>query len=263
MTSPSNTTAPAALPRIYAWFSAMMLDDLTLMQDLIMHGLPIDVPHPLRHTTALMEATRLGRTTTVEWLLTHGAAPALLSGFPKGTPLHCALRCKQWDIVEKLVDACDAPGVIDGYGRTPLHAACMDILDQAETLLTMNIINLLVGKGCPLDALDNEGITALHHTVLNDNAILTELLLVHGANPNVQTPDTLASALMIAAVEKNMAIASLLVAHGANPYLHNRDGTTPIMLLPTIDRLVSEHHDNHRTADALSTVIVPPSDRLN
>ena len=263
MTLPSSPMPPAALPRIYAWFSAMMLDDMALMQDLLMHGLPVDVSHPLRHTTALMEATRLGRTAMVEWLLAHGAAPALLSGFPKGTPLHCALRCKQWDIAEILVNACDAPGVIDGYGRTPLHAACMDMLDQKETLLAMNIINLLVGKGCPLDGLDNEGITALHHTVLNDNAILTELLLVHGANPNIQTPDTLAGALMIAAVEKNMPIASLLLTHGANPYLHNKDGITPMMLLPTMDRLLSEHHASGALADGFSAVIAPSSDRLN
>lgn len=50
----TTADAPPALTRIYAWFSAINADDHQLLEDLSIHGLPADVLHPLRHTTALM-----------------------------------------------------------------------------------------------------------------------------------------------------------------------------------------------------------------
>ena len=60
-------TNSSALTRIYAWFAAVTTDDTVLLSDLLAHGMPIDTPHPLRHSTALMEATRLGRAEMVQW----------------------------------------------------------------------------------------------------------------------------------------------------------------------------------------------------
>jgi ankyrin repeat protein len=114
---------PPNLTRVYAWFSAIIANDTPLMADLLAHGLPIDVPHPLRHTTALMEATRLGRTPLVAWLLENGAAPAFLCGMPRGTPLHCAVRGHHWEIADKLLAACPNGGMVDSYSRTPLQCA--------------------------------------------------------------------------------------------------------------------------------------------
>lgn len=236
--TPLHSDTP--LPRIYAWFSALLTDDVAVMQGLLANGLPIDVPHPLRHTTALMEASRLGRTAMVEWLLAHGAAPASLNGLPQGTALHCALRCRHWITAQVLVNAINKPGVMDAYQRTPLHILCMDTVEDANLVPAMDIINLLVGKGCPLDTPDNEGITALHYTVINDNRHLTELLLVHMANPNVQTPDTLISPLMIAALEQNLPIASILMQHGADPHLTNSDGMSAAQMLPALQRMAIE-----------------------
>lgn len=264
MTDSKATESAYPLPRIYAWFSGLVLEDYTLMEDLLAHGLPIDVPHPLRHTTALMEATRLGRTAMVEWLLRHGAAPALLNGFPQGTALHCALRRHQWPIAQLLIEACETPNLLDSYGNTPLHAICLDTLDYTSINHAMDVINLLVGKGCSIDALNHEGITALHYTVINDNPQLTELLLVHGAQPNIATPDMHTTPLMIAALEKNITICTMLLQYGADPLQKNSDNKSPIDMFPSVERLASEQAvGGYLRGNAGTNATLPPSSRMN
>ncbi len=223
-----------ALTRIYAWFSALLEEDVDLLNDLNAHGIPVDVFHPLRHTTALMEATRLGRTAIVDWLLQQGAAPAFLCGMPLGTPLHCALRRRQWSIAERLLDAMENASVVDANGCTPLHILCMEAQPEQEPKLAAPLCERLVEKKCPLDALDHEGITALHHCVINNTPKLAERLLEHGANPNALVPDSWVSPLAIAALEKNLRIAELLIAYGADPHLKMREGSSPAAIYPSI-----------------------------
>lgn len=236
---PSNVTVPPALTRLYSWFSAIVAEDYALLDDLLAHGLPVDVPHPLRHTTALMEATRLGRTDLVAWLLSQGAAPAFLCGLPRGTPLHCALRRHHWDIAQLLIEASAGCGEVDHYSRTPLHLISMDMPEESDMQASLNIAEALLKKGCQMDALDHEGITALHYCVINDYAALATLLLVNGANPNILTPDTHVSPLTIAALEKNVMIAQLLLQHGANPNLPTKEGSTAFTIMPSLKRLAS------------------------
>lgn len=235
---PTQTpTAPAshpALTRIYAWFSALINEDTALLDDLSVHGVPVDVLHPLRHTTALMEATRLGRTALVDWLLQRGAAPAFLCGMPLGTPLHCALRRRHWEIAQRLLAAMSSASLVDANGCTPLHILCTEAQSAEECTALLTLAADLIAKQCPLDMLDHEGITALHHCVINNTPALAELLLAHGANPDALIPDSWVSPLTIAALEKNMAVASLLMNHGANPHLKTREGTTPAMLYPQL-----------------------------
>ncbi len=227
-----------ALTRVYAWFSAIVADDLSLMEDLYTHGLPVDVPHPLRHTTALMEATRLGRTTLVPWLLSRGAAPTFLCGLPRGTPLHCALKRHHWDIADELCEAAGHCGVTDHYSRTPLHALAMDMPeDPAGIHRALRLAECMLRKAVPPDALDHEGITALHYCIINDMAPLAHLLLQHGANANVITPDTHVSPLIIAALEKNTTLARLLLQFGANPSQPTKDGSTAFSIMPSLKRL--------------------------
>lgn len=238
-TAPTLVTthdAPAALTRVYAWFSAVNANDLDLLEDLNAHGVPPDSLHPVRHTTALMKATRLGRIATVRWLLARGAAPALLSGLPKGTAIHCALRRKHWAIASLLVEHVDSTAVIDAYGFTPLHALCAEPPEKNELYQALILMDSITQKGCALDALDHEGITALHQCIINDATEMVEVLLSLGANPNALIPDTWVSPLMIAALEKNLPLAQLLIHHGADPYLKTREGASPSQVYPAIVR---------------------------
>ena len=235
--SASSTVSAAspALTRVYSWFSALEQEDMALLEDLLAHGVPIDVPHPLHHTTALMEAARRGRTRTVEWLLVRGAAPAILGGMPLGTALHSAIRRQHWAVAALLLAAMDSAAVIDGYGRTPLHLLAMEPTTHAdadEHILALAEASL--AKLCPLDTLDHEGTTALHHTIINDHLPLARVLLAHGANPNALIPDSWVSPLAIAALEKNLPAARLLMEYGANPQLTTREGSSPATLWPAI-----------------------------
>lgn len=124
--------------------------------------------------------------------------------------------------------------VIDAYGFTPLHALCVETISRYDLDKSIALAETLITKGCPLDALDHEGITALHHCVINEMPELTELLLTHGANPNALIPDTWVSPLMIAALEKNLNLANLLMRYGADPYLKTREGSSPIGTYPAL-----------------------------
>lgn len=227
------------LPRIYAWFAAVLADDTVLLTDLLAHGVPIDAPHPLRHSTALMEATRLGRAGMVQWLLEHGASAAFLCGMPLGTSLHCALRQRRWDIAHILAAAMESCAVMDAYGATPLHILCTEALDPKHTEIGLGLATLFIARGCPLNALDYEGTTALHHCVINDLKELASLLLSHGANPNALIPDSQVSPLTIAALEKNLDMARLLMRYGADPQLKTREGSTPVSIHPPLARLMA------------------------
>ncbi len=245
---------PQAMTRIYAWFSAVANDDTALLDDLLAHGVPIDVPHPLRHSTALMEATRRGRADMVQWLLEHGAAPALLCGLPLGTPLHCALRRRHWDIAQILANAMRNCAIIDAYGATPLHVIAAEADFPAQPSIILGLATFFINKQCPLNALDHEGTTALHHCVINDQYDLAAMLLRYGANVNALIPDSQVSPLTIAALEKNITMAKLLLQFGADPYGRTRDGSTPVSIYPSIAALVTEDltiRGEMRTVDAV------------
>ncbi len=161
---------PSALSRAYVWFSAVAAEDTQLLDDMLTHGVPIDTVHPLRHSTALMEATRRGRAGMVQWLIEHGAAPAFLCGLPLGTALHCALRRQYWDCASIITSYMESCAVMDVYGATPLHILSAESAACKEVSIILGLASMFIAKSCPLDALDHEGTTALHHCVLNDIA---------------------------------------------------------------------------------------------
>lgn len=231
-------TTPPALSRAYAWFAAVQADDTELLSDLLLHGVSIDTLHPLRHSTALMEATRLGRTRLVQWLIEQGAAPAFLCGLPMRTALHCAIRRHHWEIAKMLATKMPSCAVMDVYGATPLHALASESVSCDSETILIGLTSLFVEKSCPLDALDHEGTTALHHAVLNDAMPLAKSLLNFGANPNALIPDSKVSPLTIAALEKNVPMAKLLLQHGANPHVRTREGTSPLSIFPSMGRFI-------------------------
>lgn len=230
-------TPSEALTRVYAWFSALAEGDTDLMDDLLAHGLPVDVPHPLHHTTALMEATRLGRASSVHWLLLRDAAATFLNGRPPTTALHCAIKMRHWNIANILLNRMTSAAVVDAYGRTPLHLLCLEVPQDNHLTEALTLALALTKKACQIDALDHEGITALHYCVINDHAPLARLLLDSGANPNMRIPDTQVSPLVIAALERNKALAGMLLGYGANPNLPTRDGSTAADIMPNIHKL--------------------------
>jgi Ankyrin repeats (3 copies) len=236
---------PSAITRVHAWFSAISTHDTALLNDLLAHGMPMDTLHPLRHHTALMEATRLGRAATVRWLIEQGAAPAFLCGTPASTALHYAIRRRQWEIAAILADTMESCAIIDTYGATPLHTLCAESYLHEPSIDMLALAGVFMLKNCPLDALDHEGTTALHHCVINEQAVLAQALLGAGANPNALIPDSHVSPLVIAALEKNMPMAKLLLHHGADPHVRTLEGVTACTIYPALAELVA--HETTRT----------------
>jgi len=233
---PQRSPAAQQMTRAYSWFSAFISNDTEMMLGLLAHGMPVDVLHPLRHTTALMEAARLGRTDMVEWLIEHGADADRLCGKPRGTALHIALRRQHYGAAQSLVIAMYHCAITDEQGATPLHTLCVDLSDEF-TPLQCTLAEACIAKGCPLDALDHEGATALHYCAINASLSMAEILLAAGANPNAVTTDGYVSPLMIAALEKNPKMAQLLLSYGADMHQRTREGSSPAIAFPAIKQM--------------------------
>lgn len=122
----------------------------------------------------------------VHLLLSHGATPSLVSGAMKPingkdlsgmTPLHISIIKNNAQIVSKLVPVSDLT-VEDNNGNTPLLRSL--VIGNEE------IIKLIIqDNNCNPDATNTAGMTPLLFAVLNSNTPLVDLLITHGANPNL------------------------------------------------------------------------------
>jgi ankyrin repeat protein len=232
--------------KVYSWFSAVATADWNTMRSLFDGGLNIDVSHPLRQTTALMEATRQGRAKVVEWLLHHGAVPSFMAGTRTTTAIHVALKMQQWEIAERLLLAAPTAAMCDYAGRTPLHMLCSNIITESRCLLrAMKIAERTLAKGVSVDALDNEGISALHYCIINDLDSIAELLLQNGANPNIMSPESKVTPLTIAALEHQRHLAELLIRFGGCPNMSTQDGKTPLQLMPEMQQWIAAQATMH------------------
>lgn len=235
---PASGDVSQDISKIYAWFTAVATADWNEMRSLHITGLSVDVSHPLRQTTALMEATRQGRVRTVEWLLHHGSAPALLAGLRATSAIHIALKMQQWEIAERLIVLAPTAAICDHAGRTPLHMLAMTITNEARAeRACVRLVDLLIEKGAGMDALDGEGISALHYCIINDLGGMAERLLVHGANPNIMSPESRVTPLTIAALEHQAHLATLLLRYGASTNHATGDGKTALDLMPELAQM--------------------------
>jgi Sec7-like guanine-nucleotide exchange factor len=109
---------------------------------------------------------------------------------------------------------------VDDHKATVLHLAA--ISGRLET------IKLLVEKGCPIDAIDDEGLSALMHAVGSVDGVA--YLLSKGAN--VQFQDLKGrSALYLALLKHHGQSAKLLIEAGADPHQKDAKGVEPISLV--------------------------------
>ena len=125
--------------------------------------------------------------------------------------------------------------VEDEKERTLLHKACIT--------RDSNATEILIENGSDINAKDSEGFTplilAINDTVLpteldGDEKVarggredVVELLLQHGANPNLADPVG-NTALHHAAQEDRRVILRLLLQNKGNPNQKNNEGATPL-----------------------------------
>jgi|GEM_PF-2550995 len=134
--------------------------------------------------TPLFNAIEKGYKDIVEILINHGADINFNSPF-FGSPLHRAVYMNQPSVVKLLLEkgaAVNAKG--PPRGQTPLiEAGLLGRIEEAQ---------ILVDHGAAINAADDNGLTALHYSILygqgregrNNSAGLAELLIGKGANVN-------------------------------------------------------------------------------
>ena len=88
-------------------------------------------------------------------------------------------------------------------------------------------ISALLDRGTPIDAVDENGRTALMEAVFGGHLGTVQELLDRGANVNAQDFDGW-TALMEAAAKSRVDIVRLLLAHGADARLKNNNGWTAL-----------------------------------
>ncbi|XP_054929245.1 uncharacterized protein [Dermacentor andersoni] len=150
---------------------------------------------------ALQAAAGRGNLEVLQWLLDHDGAP---ESSRQLSPLMAAARGGHTSCVIALLDF-GAHGV-DAGGRNALHWAVIG--EQASTC------DLLIQRGCRVDAADKQERTALHYAASRGSTDCTRVLLQSHANPNL-TDAQGRTALHWAARCGSLAVAELLCANGA------------------------------------------------
>ncbi|MFC1652083.1 ankyrin repeat domain-containing protein [Planctomycetota bacterium] len=109
----------------------------------------------------------------------------------------------------------------DSGMMTPLHEAA--ISGRKE------VVEILLGNGAKIDALDNMAYTVLHRAVEHGHATVAKLLIDKGANLNAKTLNNW-TPLHRAAIGGHNDTVELLIAHGADVSVKDSRGRTALDL---------------------------------
>ncbi|XP_076873724.1 ankyrin repeat and SOCS box protein 2-like isoform X2 [Brachyhypopomus gauderio] len=161
--------------------------------------------------TALYEASKNGHSEIVEVLLSCGA-DANRPGKNGLLPLHIAAKHGHDGIMSMLITVTSRTEIWSS-GISPLHLAAENDEDEA--------LELLIWAGFDVDAplsperscmYEDRRTTALYFAVANGNVEGTSMLLLAGANPNLDPFNP----LLLAVRQGDVKMAALLMEHGAD-----------------------------------------------
>lgn len=186
--------------------SAAAEGNLEQVKSLVEKGADVNSADTSQGWTALHWAVSRGHRDVAQYLLEKGARkdvliaagtgdwafieaklaedPALLgySDLEKNNMLHWAERGDQPEMARKLLERGVDPNSTNVWGgHVLLYAARESRTEVARVLVTHGAdVNILAG---------GSGLTALHEAVMKGNNELVQILLAHGANPNLATSD--------------------------------------------------------------------------
>ncbi|MHC9542601.1 MAG: ankyrin repeat domain-containing protein [Vulcanimicrobiota bacterium] len=118
----------------------------------------------------------------------------------------------------------------DESGNNALHAAAYYGKGKSSgqsSSAFLEIIELLTGRGLPVDSQNVNGQTPLHLAAMAGNLEVVELLLQKGASIKILNKKG-EPPLQMAAHGHNQAVAELLIAKGADVNLKSSNGSTPL-----------------------------------
>ena len=136
-----------------------------------------------------------------------------------GKPLMSAAYYGRLDILELLVKRGANVRATNDEGQTALHFAARSGSPSPQ------IVGALLNSGAPINAQDQEGITALMSAL--ESREIAKLLLTRGADVTLRTKDG-ATALLYAA-GRNVPWLKPLIERGADVNARNGRGQTPLM----------------------------------
>lgn len=108
------------------------------------------------------------------------------------------------------------------YGRTALIIAALNGRKEA--------VEILVGKGSTIDAKDDNGYTALHEAVKDNNIEIATFLINAGASLNAQEFRDNFTPLMYATRANDKEIVKLLLDRGANVDMQDKHGHSALII---------------------------------
>ena len=122
----------------------------------------------------------------------------------------------------------------DTFGRTALHnvAICITATSKQKRKpvpieISRTMAQVLIENGIDINAVDNNGYTALTMAAMHNNHAVAEVLLKHGANPNCRDNQQL-TPLHWASVGKSLQSTKVLLDHGAKANVQDACGDTPL-----------------------------------
>lgn len=126
--------------------------------------------------TPLYHAVKNRQVDAVKNLLRYGADPDL--GSPGGiTPI---FNVDNLEILNALIDA-----GADCHKKTTMGEYCLNTVVMTQQTQRTDIVKRLLEVGCEIDHQQNNGNSPLHYCTSSHDQEVAQLLLAHGANPNL------------------------------------------------------------------------------
>jgi ankyrin repeat protein len=201
--------------------AAALLEDLAGMRQAIEKGANVNALDPLQKKTVLHIAVEKRSKSLVQFLLSKGANPNMLSE-QHSTPLLCAIEMGEQalPVVELLLAGRADPSLVCKVGP---HAG-FDAMSLAASRGVNAILHHLLVFGAKPGQLPNAA-TLIHLASIGGNAETVELALEAGASVDDVDGDG-ATALHYGVLHGNTSAVAALLNHGANTQIRNLQGQT-------------------------------------
>lgn len=192
---------------------------------------------------ALIEALRLENAKEQSWEISQNLVRSCNGG-------HLEATTRLLDLGDSL--GLDFANGCSSYDVSYLMSAC----DGGN----LNIVDLLVGRGAKINAVDSEGNTALDYTLYRGAIDVVDRLLSLGADIN--TPSQRVTTLLKACRIGNVDVIDRLLRHGANPNLLDEWNQSPLFAacrsgrLDVVDRLLCVGSDVNHVVNGGLTILM-------
>ena len=170
----------------------------------------------------IISCTSICNYEVAKYLLNHGADVNIRDDYGDTALMFCGYITGRADIAELLLQHGADVNIQNEIGFTALmFSCCKGFID---------IVKLVLRYDADVNIRDNFGVTALMHSCRIENADINivKLLLEHDADVDVQDNTFGRTALISAINGGHPDIAELLLQHGANPNIHDNSGGTAL-----------------------------------